>query len=107
MSRAKQHTLGKWAVWQHRAMKGEPVIGKGAEGFLVTLSGWPTLCTASGTMKSVCGAAQITDERTTPKGRRKLYLSTRAAFEGNIALLVEQTIGRQLEQKQFSVGREE
>jgi len=58
----------------------------------------------SGAMKPVCEAAQITDGRANPKGLRKLYLSTRATIESNIALLVEQALERQLEEEQFSVG---
>lgn len=61
----------------------------------------------SGAMKPVCEAAQLTDGRANPKGLRKLYLSTIAAVESNIALLVEQALERQLEQEQLSVGWEE
>lgn len=61
----------------------------------------------SGMMKPVCEAAQLTDGRANPKGLRKLYLSTRAAIENNIALLAEQAMERQLEQEQFSIGWEE
>ena len=61
----------------------------------------------SGAMKPVCEAAQLTDGRANPKGLRKLYLSTRAAVESNIALLVEQAMERQLEQEQLAVGWEE
>ena len=50
---------------------------------------------------------QLTDGRANPKGLRKLYLSTRASVESNIALLVEQALERQLEQEQLSVGWEE
>lgn len=60
----------------------------------------------SGIMKPVCEAAQLTDGRTNPKGLRKLYLSTRAVIENNVALLVEQAMERQLEQEQFSIGWE-
>ena len=61
----------------------------------------------SGVMKPVCEAAQLADGRANPKGLRKLYLSTRAAVESNIALLVEQALERQLEQEQLTVGWEE
>ena len=50
---------------------------------------------------------QITDGRANPKGLRRLYLSTKAAVENNIALLVEQALERQLEQEQLAVGWEE
>ncbi len=58
----------------------------------------------SGVMKPVCEAAQLTDGRANPKGLRRLYLSTRAAVESNIALLVERALERQLEQEQLSIG---
>ena len=61
----------------------------------------------SGVMKPVCEAAQLTDGRANPKGLRKLYLSTRAVIENNVALLVEQAMERQLEQEQLSIGWEE
>ena len=61
----------------------------------------------SGAMKPVCEAAQLTDGRANPKGLRKLYLSTRAAVESNIALLVEQALERQLEQEPLSIGWDE
>jgi integrase/recombinase XerD len=38
---------------------------------------------------------------------RRLYFSTRAGIESNIALLVEQAMERQLEQEQLAVGWEE
>jgi len=58
-------------------------------------------------LKPVSEAAQITDGRVTPKCLRRLYLSTRAAIENNVALLVEQAMERQLEKEQFSIGWEE
>ena len=55
-------------------------------------------------MKPVCEAARIDDSRATPQSLRRLYFSTRAGIESNIALLVEQAMERQLEQEQLSVG---
>lgn len=55
-------------------------------------------------MKSVCEAAGITDGRANPKGLRRMYLSTRAGIENNVALLVEQAMERQFEQEQLAVG---
>ncbi len=55
-------------------------------------------------MKPVCEAAKIDDSRATPQSLRRLYFSTRAGIESNIALLVEQAMERQLEQEQLSVG---
>ena len=58
-------------------------------------------------MKPVCEAARIDDSRATPQSLRRLYFSTRAGIESNIALLVEQAMERQLEQEQLSVGWDE
>ena len=58
-------------------------------------------------MKPVCEAARIDDSRATPQSLRRLYFSTRAGIESNIALLVEQAMERQLEQEQLSVGWKE
>ena len=58
-------------------------------------------------MKPVCEAARIDDSRATPQSLRRLYFSTRAGIESNIALLVEQAMERQLEEEQLAVGRKE
>ena len=58
-------------------------------------------------MKPVCEAARIDDSRATPQSLRRLYFSTRAGIESNIALLVEQAMERQLEQEQLAVGWDE
>ena len=58
-------------------------------------------------MKPVCEAARIDDSRATPQSLRRLYFSTRAGIESNIALLVEQAMERQLEQEQLDVGWKE
>ena len=58
-------------------------------------------------MKPVCEAAKIDDSRATPQSLRRLYFSTRAGIESNIALLVEQAMERQLEQEQLAVGWDE
>ncbi len=55
-------------------------------------------------MKPVCEAARIPDGRANPQALRKLYLSTRAGIESNIALLVEQAMERMMEQEQLSIG---
>lgn len=74
----------------------------------ITRNGKPISRTNISAMtRRVCEAAQLTDERATPRGLRKLYQSTRAAVESNVALLVEQAMERQLEQEQFSIGWEE
>ena len=55
-------------------------------------------------MKPICEAARIDDSRATPQSLRRLYFSTRAGIESNIALLVEEAMERQLEQEQLSIG---
>ncbi len=55
-------------------------------------------------MKPVCEAARIDDSRATPQSLRRLYFSTRAGIESNIALLVEQALERMMEQEQLSIG---
>jgi len=60
----------------------------------------------SAVMKQVCEKAGIAEGKGNPKNLRKLYLSTKAGFESNISLLIEQAMERQLEQEQFSIGWE-
>lgn len=47
---------------------------------------------------------QVPREKANPRCLRKLYQTTRESIEANLALLVEQTMDRQLEQEQLSVG---
>ena len=49
---------------------------------------------------------QVPREKINPRCLRKLYQSTKAGIEANIALLVEQAMDRQLEEEQLSVGWE-
>lgn len=58
-------------------------------------------------IRNLCEEAKISGEKGNPKCLRKLYLSTRAGVENNIALLVEQAMERMMEQEQFSIGWEE
>lgn len=58
-------------------------------------------------IRSLCEEAKVPGEKGNPKSLRKLYLTTRAGIESNIALLVEQAMERMLEQEQFSVGWDE
>ncbi|MBD5161024.1 MAG: hypothetical protein HDT14_03220 [Oscillibacter sp.] len=60
----------------------------------------------SAVIRNLCEEAKVPKEKGNPKCLRKLYLSTRAMVESNIALLVEQAIEWQLEQEQLSVGWE-
>jgi len=51
--------------------------------------------------------AKVPSEKGNPKSLRKLYLSTKAGIESNIALLVDQAMERMMEQEQFSMRWEE
>ncbi len=61
----------------------------------------------SAVIRNLCEDAKVPSEKGNPKSLRKLYLSTRAGVESNIALLVEQAMERMMEQEQFSIGWEE
>ena len=60
----------------------------------------------SAVIRNLCEEAKVPGEKGNPKALRKLYLTTRAGIENNIALLVEQAMERQLEQEQLSIGWE-
>lgn len=57
-------------------------------------------------IRNVCEKAGIPSEKGSPQALRKLYLSTKAGIESNVALLVEQAMERMMEQEQFSIGWE-
>ena len=61
----------------------------------------------SAVIRNLCEEAKVPGEKGNPKALRKLYLTTRAGIENNIALLVEQAMERMLEQEQLSVGWDE
>lgn len=74
----------------------------------VTKDGSPLSRTYVSTMiRQLCPAARVSEEKGNPRCLKKLYQSTLSTIEGNIALLVEQTLARQLEMEQMSVGWEE
>lgn len=58
-------------------------------------------------IRQLCRAAQVPEEKGNPRCLRRLYQSTLADIEANVALLVEQAMERQLETEQMSVGWEE
>lgn len=58
-------------------------------------------------IRQLCVAAHVPEEKGNPRCLRKLYLSTRAGIEANIALLVEQAHNRMMEQEQLTIGWEE
>ena len=51
-----------------------------------------------------CAVAKVPEEKGNPRCLRKLHLTTREGIERNIALLVEQTQERLLEQEQMTIG---
>lgn len=74
----------------------------------VTRDGAPVSRTyVSAILRQICPAAQVAEEKGNPRCLKKLYQSTLATIESNVALLVEQAMDRQLEMEQMSVGWEE
>ena len=57
-------------------------------------------------IRRLCRAAQLPEEKGSPRCLRKLYQATREGIERNIALLVEQAQDRMMEEEQLSVGWE-
>lgn len=55
-------------------------------------------------IRQLCIAAQVPVEKGNPRCLRKLYLSTRAGIEANIALLVEQAHDRMMKKEQLIIG---
>lgn len=55
-------------------------------------------------IRRLCGAAQVPEEKGSPRCLRKLYQSTREDIERNIALLTEQAMERMLEEEQLTIG---
>lgn len=58
-------------------------------------------------IRQLCAAAKVAEEKGNPRCLKRLYQSTCAGIEGNIALLVEQAHERLLEQEQLEIGWEE
>ena len=58
-------------------------------------------------IRQLCGAAGVAEEKGNPRCLKRLYQSTCASIEGNIALLVEQAHERLLEREQLEIGWEE
>lgn len=55
-------------------------------------------------IRQLCAAARVAEEKGNPRCLKRLYQSTCAGIEGNIALLVEQAHARLLEQEQLEIG---
>lgn len=58
-------------------------------------------------IRQLCTAAKVPDEKGNPRCLKRLYQTTRADIEDNIALLVEQAHSRLLEQEQLEIGWDE
>lgn len=58
-------------------------------------------------IRQLCTLAKVAEEKGNPRCLKRLYQSTRAGIEDNIALLVEQAHNRLLEQEQLEIGWEE
>ena len=58
----------------------------------------------STTIRQLCTAARVPEEKGNPRCLKRLYQSTRAGIEDHIALLVEQAHSRLLEQEQLEIG---
>lgn len=74
----------------------------------LTKEGTPMSRTYVSTLiRQLCADARIPDGKGNPRCLKRLYQSTYAAIESNVALLVEQAMDRQLEMEQMAVGWEE
>ncbi len=74
----------------------------------LTRKGTPMSCTNVTTgIRQLCIAAQVPEEKGSPRCLKKLYQTTREGIERNISLLVEQAQDRMLEEEQLEIGWEE
>lgn len=58
-------------------------------------------------IRQLCVAAQVAEEKGSPRCLRRMYQTTRESIERNIALLVEQAQERLLEEEQLQIGWED
>ena len=61
---------------------------------------------AAQSIRRLCPAAQVAEEKGNPRCLRKMYQTTRDGIERNVALLVERAQDRLLEEEQLTVGWE-
>ena len=61
---------------------------------------------AAQSIRRLCPAAQVPEEKGNPRCLRKMYQTTRDGIERNVALLVERAQDRLLEEDQLTVGWE-
>ena len=59
---------------------------------------------AAQSIRRLCPAAQVAEEKGNPRCLRKMYQTTRDGIERNVALLVERAQDRLLEEEQLTVG---
>ena len=59
---------------------------------------------AAQSIRRLCPAAQVPEEKGNPRCLRKMYQTTRDGIERNVALLVERAQDRLLEEEQLTVG---
>lgn len=59
---------------------------------------------AAQSIRRLCPAAQVPEEKGNPRCLRKMYQATREGIERNVALLVERAQERLLEEEQLTVG---
>ena len=59
---------------------------------------------AAQSIRRLCPAAQVAEEKGNPRCLRKMYQATREGIERDIALLVERAQDRMLEEEQLTVG---
>lgn len=59
---------------------------------------------AAQSIRRLCPAAQVPEEKGNPRSLRKMYQATREGIERNVALLVERAQDRLLEEEQLTVG---
>ena len=82
--------------------------GRGTGPIFITREGTPmSRSNVTTSIRQLCVAAQVPEEKGSPRCLKKLYQTTLAVIEANISLLVEQAMDRQLENEQLTVGWEE
>lgn len=74
--------------------------------FLTKLGTTPSHTYISHSIANLCVLANVPEEKGSPRCLRKLYYTTRAEIEASFEPLIEQTMDRQLEQEQVTLGWE-
>ena len=58
-------------------------------------------------IQKLAGAARVSEEKCNPRCLRKLYLTTQDTLKQNVAVLLQMTYDRMLEQEQDTYGWDE